>query len=266
MTSIVDNFDNPSYWNAFYGDDEDPFDWYSSDAWLAQAVESHLGGDQRLSVLEVGCGTSTVLCRLAATGFRRLLGIDFSERAIANSIRHAKDAAFDHIVEYRLQDAMSIEGHYDAVIDKGCLDCFISSERVDGALRYLDRVADILLASGGTFFLVAVNAADIHVLLQTGEVVMDEAVSGNRPSSQVVSTWNERMRERSSGRENFVQRLFVHEIVIQDEKHLYRICGVQTTRHCLIRCNMCDRMYSDASALPEQCHSCFNRLQRFTLS
>ena len=73
------------------------------------------------------------------------------------------------------------DGSFDVVVDKGCLDCFVSSRAYDRAPKLLKELSRVL-ADDGLLFLLAVCDADIAYMLETGEIrrAADAADAGQR--------------------------------------------------------------------------------------
>ena len=126
-----DAFQTPKYWDAFY-DDEEVYDWYSAAGAMYAACRREL---RRLKgrgrVLDVGCGTASHLSALAK--YADVTGVDFSETVInANKAR-------EEGVTYLVEDASSLssleDNSFDIVLDKGCLDCFVSAPDASFARR-----------------------------------------------------------------------------------------------------------------------------------
>ena len=160
-----DAFQTPKYWDAFY-DDEEVYDWYSAAGAMYAACRREL---RRLKgrgrVLDVGCGTASHLAALAK--YADVTGVDFSETVInANKARQEG-------VTYLVEDASSLssleDNSFDVVLDKGCLDCFVSAPdasfaRRDAFLCSVQRVLD----DGGVYLCMPVCGVDVVTLLTTG--------------------------------------------------------------------------------------------------
>ena len=109
-------------------------------------------------------------------GWSSLHGVDFAEAAIAFLSERAAAAPAAARLRFSVGDARSLEavadGAADVVVDKGCLDCFVTGEGDSDVGRYLATVQRVL-APGGRALLFAVNGADVGRLLASGEVVPD---------------------------------------------------------------------------------------------
>lgn len=77
--------------------------------------------DPNQQVLELGCGAGRVTLGLWERGFRRLVGLDFSDQLIEQAValaqeRHASAIAFHHADATRLPRAITQPAPYDAVL------------------------------------------------------------------------------------------------------------------------------------------------------
>ncbi len=70
------------------------------------------------TVLDVGCGTGRACYEIAQRGAQRVVGIDFSEAAIAR----ARARPMRDNLEYHVQDLAAHRGRYDVVIAIGTLE------------------------------------------------------------------------------------------------------------------------------------------------
>ncbi|XP_068228406.1 EEF1A lysine methyltransferase 2 [Palaemon carinicauda] len=115
------------------------------------------------SVLDVGCGNGVILIHLGKEGFKKLFGIDYSEKAIdlAKAIAVDKDVP----VVYEQVDLLSgnaAEGlmnrTYDVVHDKGTYDAISlhPEDPADKRLSYMKRVHS-LTADSGMFIITSCN-------------------------------------------------------------------------------------------------------------
>ncbi|KAK7249209.1 ubiE/COQ5 methyltransferase [Aureococcus anophagefferens] len=164
------DFQDPGYWDDFY-DDGEQYDWYSAAGAVFAAARREMRRVERATgrparVLDVGCGTATHLAELGAFG--AVTGVDFSPRVVEAC--RASDP--EGRATYVCADALDLPfeaGSFDVVLDKGCLDCFVSSETARYAPRdrYLCEVARVL-GDGGVFVVTSVCGADVVSLLSDG--------------------------------------------------------------------------------------------------
>ncbi len=70
------------------------------------------------TVLDVGCGTGRACFEIAKRGARRVVGIDFSDAAIAQ----AKTRPLQNNLEYHVDDIIEHKGKYDVIISIGTLE------------------------------------------------------------------------------------------------------------------------------------------------
>ncbi len=97
-------------------------------------------------VLDVGCGTGEVAFRIARSGAREVVGIDYSPEAI--SAAHSRGKMTN--LRFVLGDAKDIEGEFDVVISMGTL------EHVDDPFSTLKQLARHV-KKGGSLLLTCPN-------------------------------------------------------------------------------------------------------------
>ena len=207
-----DAFQTPKYWDAFY-DDEEVYDWYSAAGAMYAACRREL---RRLKgrgrVLDVGCGTASHLAALAK--YADVTGVDFSETVInANKARQEG-------VTYLVEDASSLssleDNSFDVVLDKGCLDCFVSAPdasfaRRDAFLRSLQRVLD----ADGVYLCMPVCGVDVVTLLTSG------AAKRAKPDvAGAISDKRDAWETQRSGSNGCAFEIL--QIVASQQKHLFR--------------------------------------------
>eukprot|EP01025_Chloroclados_australasicus_P060118 TRINITY_DN7676_c0_g1_i1.p2 TRINITY_DN7676_c0_g1~~TRINITY_DN7676_c0_g1_i1.p2 ORF type:complete len:187 (-),score=24.25 TRINITY_DN7676_c0_g1_i1:93-653(-) len=160
------------------------------------------------------------------------------------------------------------DNKFDIVIDKGCLDCFVSGSGEQDIIQYLQQLSQVLKPDG-VLFLVPVNGADILHLLKTGKILSDKRASG-RINQITASKWekSKETNQKNYDSSSYQQQLFVHEIVGRDEKHLF-ICRKENNNKGEVNkivCDMCGEIYGYPDDFPTECGKCLNRIQRFALS
>lgn len=210
---VEENFLDPSYWSSFYDEDDEQFDWYSAPGLAYAAALREIDGPHSF-VLDVGCGTASHLSALSRRS--NVIGIDFSQRVVelASEFDETKRVSFACADARRLPFASS---SFDVVLDKGCLDCFVStpdasSHQRDSYLREIHRV----LKPDGVYVLCAVCGVDVVSLFHSGLAVKHtEATFGTRRPPE--TEWEIARTGRDNG-------LFsVSQIVSFRNKHLFRV-------------------------------------------
>lgn len=127
------------------------------------------------SVLDLGCGGGQAALRLAALG-HHVLGVDYSETAIALARQNALDAGLAARFEVADVLALGAIGPFDLAIDNHLLHCIL---RVDRA-RVLAEVKRVLRA-GGVFFSETMSCeGDFDPELVRADPVTREARNGTR--------------------------------------------------------------------------------------
>ena len=114
------------YWDARYAAvvAEDVFEWFLSFEDLRPLLAFV---KRRASVLDLGCGTSRLLCDMREAGYGgRLVGVDCS----AAALRSVRERSAAHDVELMEADATTLHSFMDAafdlVVDKGTGDALFS--------------------------------------------------------------------------------------------------------------------------------------------
>ena len=207
-----DAFQTPKYWDAFY-DDEEVYDWYSAAGAMYAACRRELRRFKRRGrVLDVGCGTASHLSALAQHA--DVTGVDFSETVIS-----ANNARKEGVI-YLVEDASSLssleDNSFDVVLDKGCLDCFVSAPdasfaRRDAFLRSVQRVLD----DGGVYLCMPVCGVDVVTLLTTGL-----AKRAKPDVAGAISDERDAWEVQRSGENGCAFDIL--QIVASQQKHLFR--------------------------------------------
>jgi ubiquinone/menaquinone biosynthesis C-methylase UbiE len=271
------SFHDERYWNHFYADEPAFYDWYTSSCWLPVAAEAvaqrvrTVCGREALDGLDVGCGVSPLLFSLAEahpSGWSSLHGVDFSAQAVAFCASEAVKAGRHAGLRFTVGDARKLDApdaSADLVLDKGCLDVFVSGEGQADVRGYLAQLSRVVRRPHGRVLLLAVNGADVPHLLATGEVLADASCSQPRSGTARQSAWAESKRDCAA--EPWTQLLFVEETVCYAEKHLLVLSPQQLEKPHMLRCHACGRASARLVApdMPEKC-ACGNRLRRFALS
>ena len=286
-------FDTVDYWHDFYREETGTWDWYSTADWLPELVSSLLpwplppahssAGGYRL--LDLGCGISSLLLDVAQAGppgkFRRLVGIDFCPSAIALMCAHtaALPAEIDLRPEFFTADAADLRalpaGSFDALVDKGCLDCHVATPHGRARIPALLREARRVLAPGGFILVLAVCDADVPHLLATARVrpprpaapggLEDTDASSCAAATAIDGTGLSDIACGGGGSGEEASPLFhVHEVLAYQHKHLFVARTEAPPAPPRLRCLGCDGSGSYPPPL-ERCR-CGETLGRFALS
>lgn len=146
------DFASPFSWDAAYQSEAEnaQADWllpYSGQ--YRSALLARL--DARHSVLELGCGTSSLAAGLAADGFA-VTACDASREAVRRA--NARKSGDGVRPRYVVADARATglaTGAYGGIVDKGTLDAICSNEGFDGEARRVAAEVRRLLRPGGAW-------------------------------------------------------------------------------------------------------------------
>jgi ubiquinone/menaquinone biosynthesis C-methylase UbiE len=163
-------------------------------------------GRAALACLDVGVGTSPLLFALAAAApdaWSALHGVDFAPSAVAFLAAQAARPGAHPRLRFWAGDARELDGVPDAsvdvLLDKGCLDCFVTGDGEADVARYLAAVARVLRPDGRALLL-AVNGADVPRLLARGEIAPDPHAGGGAGAAAGRGAWYVRRRRRTCRR------------------------------------------------------------------
>lgn len=264
---------------SVYASDEPEFyDWYSAEEWLPLAVEAvaarvrAASGRAALDVLDSGCGVSPLLFSLAEAqpeGWRTLHGVDFAEEAVQFCAQQAALEGKHGGLRFSTGDARALDvpdASSDIVLDKGCLDCFVSGDGEEDVARYLRELSRVLRRPHGRVLILAVNGADVPHLLATGEIRPDGSCAGRKGAAVSGAAWAE-SKQQNGRTEPWEQLLWVEETVAYHEKHLLVLAPQQPQKAPQLRCHACGRVQARVVGpdMAEKC-ACGNKLRRFALS
>ena len=147
-----------SYWAARYAavGAGDVFEWFLSFDDL-QPLLSFV--KRRSAVLDLGCGTSRLLCDMREAGYAgRLVGVDCAAAAL-RSVKERSEACRVELVE---ADATTLapfaDATFDVVVDKGTVDALISGDAA--AATEACAAAGRVLKRGGRFVVVSHRRPD----------------------------------------------------------------------------------------------------------
>lgn len=199
-------------------------------------------------------------------------GVDFAEGAV----QFCSQAAGRHPhggLRFTVGDALALEacapdGCADVVVDKGCLDCFVSGAGEADVGRYLAQLARVVRKPHGRVLLLAVNGADVPHLLLTGEIRADPHCASSSVARR-AGAWGDAKRARQTAKEHG-QLLWLVETVACAEKHLLVLAPQPPSseaRVAPLRCHECNRRHACGvgAATPDKC-PCGCKLRRFALS
>jgi ubiquinone/menaquinone biosynthesis C-methylase UbiE len=133
------------YWERRYTDDTEVMDWYQDPQALLEYLQKYVQPDGR--ALIIGTGNSNLPPFMAQNGFESVTAIDFARPCIAKSKRRNRETEG---ITWRTMDVRKMtfpDGNFQAVIDKGCLDCLFFAGETD-VLAALTEIARILKGRG----------------------------------------------------------------------------------------------------------------------
>lgn len=135
------------YWDSFYEEEINQFgnnDQLIGEIWFGKQVQNKTVAfiketvNRETKILDVGCGNSAFLIKLAKEGYSNLFGMDYSEKSIALSTeiiaKKAEEEKYEKVKDIRLfvDDFNNInnkgEGEFDLIHDKGTFDAFMLRE------------------------------------------------------------------------------------------------------------------------------------------
>ncbi|KZC04999.1 Methyltransferase-like protein 10 [Dufourea novaeangliae] len=153
------------YWEKVYTDELDNFKdhgdvgeiWFGRNSlqkiirWITTKLKLDKENDK---IVDIGCGNGMALVELANKGFTKLVGVDYSQKAIALAHEILKENNISHI-NLKVCDILNLETHellrdFKLVHDKGTYDA-ISLHPQDPATKrkkYIENVNKILVPGG----------------------------------------------------------------------------------------------------------------------
>lgn len=114
MENFVDNGDEGEIW----------FGKQTARRVLSYIKEKEINCDTT-SIIDIGCGNGYTCCLLAQSGYKNILGVDYSEKAIhlARSIAENKNLNINYsVVDILSFEATGDEIKFDLALDKGTYD------------------------------------------------------------------------------------------------------------------------------------------------
>jgi SAM-dependent methyltransferase len=160
---------DPKYWEALYSghDREAVFEWYMSAQQLSPLLWPLLPAARPADVLEMGCGTQSLLPGLRAlhaASFRRLLATDLSAAGI-NKLAATVDPAIEcAVADCRSTGLAALS--WDLILDKATCDALLtqgSSNKGHADVAALGREAARLLRAGGCLVVVTHAQPELHL-------------------------------------------------------------------------------------------------------
>lgn len=148
------------YWEAHYKGEIKNFRSHGDvgDIWFGEDILERLicwiegttsiGKDSHIA--DIGCGNGVMLVELARLGFKNLLGLDYSEKAITLAKEIA--AKENLLIEYVKCDVLGEEFYkysFDVMLDKGTYDAIsLSVNAKDNKIKYVSNISDSLKENG----------------------------------------------------------------------------------------------------------------------
>lgn len=163
LPNSVEDFTSSEYWSKFFknygGENDRAFEWYGDfevlrDLLIESLRISGRSGLDNKRILHVGCGNSILPARLYDEGFKDITNIDFSSQVIELMKRKNKskkeldwicmdiEKDFGNYVDKREN-----LGKFDAIIDKGFLDAYLSDNTSESSLPSRTKASDFLTSS-----------------------------------------------------------------------------------------------------------------------
>jgi 2-polyprenyl-3-methyl-5-hydroxy-6-metoxy-1,4-benzoquinol methylase len=147
-----------NYWEKEYQRTDTPFDVEMPDDWIADLEKR---GKIRGNVLDSGCGPGRTAIYLSRLGYE-VTGVDISENAIERARRKCGEGKCGvHFVCSDMRELSGYDGHFDTVVDIGCLhSLFHENDRAEytaslhrlcgkGANVFLRAISDVNTKNGG---------------------------------------------------------------------------------------------------------------------
>ncbi|CAK9830573.1 EEF1A lysine methyltransferase 2 [Anthophora retusa] len=152
------------YWQRVYSEELDNFKEHGDvgEIWfgrknslkVVQCISMQLQVNKDDKIIDIGCGNGMTLIELARNGFKNLIGVDYSQKAIDLAQEILKENNVSNI-NLKVYDILNIEDSelpmdFKVAHDKGTYDA-ICLDPQDAALKrqkYIENVYKILLPSG----------------------------------------------------------------------------------------------------------------------
>lgn len=167
-----------AYWEECYELELDNFEDYGDQGenWFGEGItrkivawlSSHVN-DKSSPILDIGCGNGVLLSRLHASGFTSLVGVDYSEKAVAlarqiseangiSSIIYSSNDVLDGIDDV-LKLLPSDKSFFSVVLDKGTYDaiCLTPNANIEELRAKYFQAVFKLLNKDGLFIITSCN-------------------------------------------------------------------------------------------------------------
>lgn len=134
-------YGDQAYWEKRYTEDNEVFEWYQDPEAVLPICNELIDKDKK--VLVIGTGNSDLAPQLQQNGFEQITAIDFAKPCIKASRK--RNAEIEGIT-WKVMDIRKMSsfenGEYNAIVDKGTLDClfYASESDVFTALSEISRV------------------------------------------------------------------------------------------------------------------------------
>lgn len=154
-----------AFWTEWYSEAEhiEPYDWLVTWEDVGPAIEALLDYNHDARILVVGCGNSAFSSELFARGYRNLTNVDNCPSIIATQ-RERFPMLTWLVGDVRCLD---LEGGWDAVLDKGCLDnlyCYVDAAKA--VADFKEEVRRLLKPRGRLIVISCHNAQTTQESLQ----------------------------------------------------------------------------------------------------
>jgi SAM-dependent methyltransferase len=150
------------------------------------ALAAAAGITAESSILELGCGSGGFACHLASRTGCRVLGLDWSQTALALARERAKVAGFAERVRFSLRDLRDYDwprGTFDVVVAIDAL------QFAPDLPALVTRVAQTLVPDGRLAALVTIGSAEQHApVIERAELTAAYAAAGLLPPETTLLT------------------------------------------------------------------------------
>lgn len=157
------------YWNNYYRNQNTPFEWFTNFSMFKSVVMQHISN--KTLALDLGCGLSSLGRDLVDEGqFQKVVCIDFSS-VVIEKMKEEDTPELD----YQIGDCTRLRfppNRFDAVFDKGTLDCILSGPNGhQAALQVISEISRVL-KTGGIYVLISSGCPNSRArLLQSNSLL-----------------------------------------------------------------------------------------------